>query len=521
MASVYGAFTLEPTSQEDFVANDGGSFSRPFFEEARGALLSLSSLTLRNDSSIYPPSYEEDAVQASRRENFQLSEWLIALLSLGKESLSPEKALLISLHAKSEGYYVDLRDGVILASFHRGFRVREFPGQPLEDEDTFLRSIGAVEEAPEAEPLAFDDSETPEDEEDILYTGIRIEKPTFEAKKKHRFVNLGGAPIASEEEDAAGEDEEEIPEIHVDRPSFEANRHGKMRNLDDPRPREAEEEEEDAPAAPISIERPYFEARSNKKPRNLNASSRREKKAAAPVSSTPSFDLEAARSSFTPVSSKKPRKLIREAPIRQKPAKEERKPEPLPEKEASISYESAPFEATPMSKPKEIKADPVHQAEKKGESAPVADLSSYQAEPSFRLHPKVVSGEESIVLSPKDARASKVLSTLQASLSPLSSLPLSKKAVFVPSVFPEDDAAWGILSRFDYASSLPLAATLNRDGDVLYAALLFEKEGTVVLVSFKHGRPHAVMLSHQGIDFDDPAQPYYAYPELKKAVGAK
>jgi hypothetical protein len=143
MAKRPGVYLFEAGSHEDILANDG-KLAVDDFLTARRVLNSFSSLSFASDCSFFPVHYEEDLVQEERRKNFVLKDWAVAAL-VSDDSGKLLKALLVNLSHHDEGFLVDLRYGVILVAFYRGFDIREFPDVPVQFGTDFLSSIGIAE----------------------------------------------------------------------------------------------------------------------------------------------------------------------------------------------------------------------------------------------------------------------------------------------------------------------------------------------------------------------------------------
>ena len=257
MAKRPGVYLFEAGSHEDILANDG-KLAVDDFLTARRVLNSFSSLSFASDCSFFPVHYEEDLVQEERRKNFVLKDWAVAAL-VSDDSGKLLKALLVNLSHHDEGFLVDLRYGVILVAFYRGFDIREFPDVPVQFGTDFLSSIGIAEEEYAVS------SEYSLDEDDEEAPIIEVEKPRFVANSKKKIVNFGGGEILTEE---ASDDEDEDIQIDVDRPSFQAGKKNKIRNLGSSYSVMDEEDDEEVN---IDVARPSFQASSNKKPRNLSA----------------------------------------------------------------------------------------------------------------------------------------------------------------------------------------------------------------------------------------------------------
>ena len=255
MAKRPGVYLFEAGSHEDILANDG-KLAVDDFLTARRVLNSFSSLSFASDCSFFPVHYEEDLVQEERRKNFVLKDWAVAAL-VSDDSGKLLKALLVNLSHHDEGFLVDLRYGVILVAFYRGFDIREFPDVPVQFGTDFLSSIGIAEEEYAVS------SEYSLDEDDEEAPIIEVEKPRFVANSKKKIVNFGGGEILTEE---ASDDEDEDIQIDVDRPSFQAGKKNKIRNLGSSYSVMDEEDDEEVN---IDVARPSFQASSNKKPRNL------------------------------------------------------------------------------------------------------------------------------------------------------------------------------------------------------------------------------------------------------------
>ncbi|MBP5216495.1 MAG: hypothetical protein J6038_01515, partial [Bacilli bacterium] len=277
-------FLYKVPQGEDILANDGSSFSAPTFALIGQKLRGTRSLSLAPGAKKVPLNYDEDMVQANRRDEFDFKDWVLAACSCDGYG-NPKSALLIHQHHLEEGMVLSFPSCAVEVCFYRGFLVEEFPNEAPANGEDFLYSIGVKEEyAPLSETyndLAEDDEEAPI---------IEVVRPKFTANKKHKILDLGGNESEAPE---VVVDEEENLEIHVERPAFSANSKKKIADLGySGQPahsskkakkilEEEELEEEEAAISAPSVERSAFEARSNKKPQNLDARPRRKPTPAA------------------------------------------------------------------------------------------------------------------------------------------------------------------------------------------------------------------------------------------------
>ncbi len=535
-------FLYQAPIGQDIIANDGSSFSAPTFAMLRQKLRGLSELIFASGARKVPLNYDEDAVQAARRYEFDFKEWSLVACSVDGYG-EPKTVLLVHQTHLEEGYLLSFPSCLVEVAFYRGFLIEEFPGEsPINGED-FLLSIGIKEEYA---PLSDSYDDLGEDDEEAPI--IEVIRPKFTANKKHKILNLGGTETVEAPEE---EDEESALEIHVDRPAFSGNRKAKIPNLGSSGRSLYDEEEEEAPYTGGETKRPEFEARSNKKPRNLDQRPKKEfpKKPVETVDpkekEAPAF--EANRKGKIPnldVKNPHPKPIKkRPEPAPQKPQVEpipeekvEKPVEPIAPKAPSKPIERPAFEARRQggmrnldnpeanwNKTIEIEAvDPRPERKRAPEPKPLVEEKNWASIDVFKLKPRVFNGEQAIIASPKDPHAVSYLEAAKKNLAPLTSIRISKSCVFVPSVLEEDDPALAPLAQFAFGDWSILALTIDKKEEPIYALLQKKGEdGVCTLVSFKHGSPHIVMFSKKGASVDDRALPYYGYDDLKKAVFGK
>lgn len=498
MAKRPGVYLFEAGSHEDILANDG-KLAVDEFLTARRVLNSFSSLSFASDCSFFPNHYEEDLVQEERRKNFVLKDWAVAAL-VSDESGNLLKALLVNLSHHDEGFLVDLRYGVILVAFYRGFDIREFPDVPVQFGTDFLSSIGIAEEEYAVS------SEYSLDEDDEEAPIIEVEKPRFVANSKKRIVNFGGGQILTE--DVSDEDEDEDVQIDVDRPSFQAGKKNKIRNLGSSYSVMDEEDDEDVN---INVSRPSFQASSNKKPRNLDARPDWKKKEKV---IEPKEHIEVERPAFE---AGKKRKIG--AIIDTKPVKPVRKEE---EKPVKISpAERMAFTPAKQGIPNKVITEEEQRRPIRHEEPvqPVVEEKNWVFTDIFKLKPRVFQGERAVLHDPKAKGDEKFFEDAVKQLSTVKAIRISKNCVFAPAVLEENDKHFDLLKNFDINEWDVLAVTINKDERVLYVFLANKKEiDFCILVSFKHKGPHVVVISNNGGAIDDRALPYYSYKDLRAVV---
>ena len=537
-------FLYKAPQGEDILANDGSSFGAPTFSIISQKLRLVHSLPLSLSTKRYPNNYDEDMVQASRREEFDFKEWSIVACSADGYG-NPKSVLLVHQTHLEEGYLLRFPSCEVEVCFYRGFLIEEFPGEAAVNGEDFLYSIGIKEDY---SPLSETYNELSEDDEETPI--IEVIRPKFSANKKHKILNLGG--FAIDETPKESEEEEEL-EIQIDRPAFSANSKKKIQNLgssgDRPKKQQRNEIEEDDLDEDVSfvvspVERSAFEARNNKKPKNLDIRPKKKvEPRPAPVidpadKEAPKF--EANRKGKIPnLNQPKPRQIPK------------KQPEPEMKKAQEISHKEA--EPAPISKPAAPIEKPAFEARKQGairnlhqekevinktieveaigetrprrihqeepEPAPVLEENEWASIDVFKLKPRVYKGEQAIIASPKDPRAAQFIDAAKRNLKDLSSIRISKNCVFVPNVLPEDDPSLSSLKEFKLDDWTVLALTLDKKEEPIYCLLQKNGEdGICTLVSFKHNGPHIVMFSKKGAAVDDRALPYYDYSDLKKAV---
>ena len=499
MAKRPGVYLFEAGAHEDIIANDG-KLAVDDFLTARRVLNSFSSLSFASDCSIYPVHYEEDLVQEERRKNFVLKDWAVAAL-VSDENGKLLKALLVVLSHHDEGFLVDLRYGVILVAFYRGFDIREFPDVPVEYGIDFLSSIGIAEE----EYAVTSDYSLDEDDEEAPI--IEVEKPRFVANSKKKIVNFGGGNILTEE--VIAEDEDEDIQIDVDRPSFQAGRKNKIRNLGSSYSVLDEEEDEDVN---INVSRPSFQASSNKKPRNLNATPDWKKKEKV---IEPKEHVEVARPAFEANKKRKIGAIIDTKPVKEhKQEKKNDKPvviSPVEKMAFTPAKQGVPNKVIDQEARREIRHEEV--------VLPPMEEKNWVFTDIFKLKPRVFQGERAILHDPKNKGDEKFFEDAINQLSTVKAIRISKNCVFAPKVLEENDKHFELLRNFDIKEWDALAVTINKDERVLYVFLSNKKEIEFsILVSFKHKGPHVVVISNNGGAIDDRALPYYSYKDLRNIV---
>ena len=503
MAKRPGVYLFEAGSHEDILANDG-KLAVDDFLTARRVLNSFSSLSFASDCSFFPVHYEEDLVQEERRKNFVLKDWAVAAL-VSDDSGKLLKALLVNLSHHDEGFLVDLRYGVILVAFYRGFDIREFPDVPVQFGTDFLSSIGIAEEEYAVS------SEYSLDEDDEEAPIIEVEKPRFVANSKKKIVNFGGGEILTEE---ASDDEDEDIQIDVDRPSFQAGKKNKIRNLGSSYSVMDEEDDEEVN---IDVARPSFQASSNKKPRNLNAKPDWKKK--EKVIEVKEY-IEVERPAFEAGKKRKIGAIIDTKPVKVAPkAKPIEKEEEKPVKISPV--ERVAFTPAKQGVPNKVITEetPIRPIRHEEPIQPVVEEKNWVFTDIFKLKPRVFQGERAILHDPKAKGDEKFFVDATNQLSTVKAIRISKNCVFAPAVLEENDKHFDLLKNFDINEWDALALTINKDEQVLYVFLANKKEiDFCILVSFKHKGAHVVVISSKGGAIDDRALPYYSYNDLRAIV---
>ncbi|MBO4541430.1 MAG: hypothetical protein J5736_05595, partial [Bacilli bacterium] len=349
---------------------------------------------------------------------------------------------------------------------------------------------------------------------------IHVERPAFSANSKRKIADLGyaGQPnkpskkakIIEKEE----EEEEMAPAVSPIAPSaFEARSNKKPKNLDVHPKKKPTPIRKPAPVVDSKEkEVPVFEA--NKKGKIPNLDERKKPQKPEPP---------------------KPQEKKPEPKPDQEVAAPSKKPEPTPIKEPT-PIERPVFEArrqgsmrnlhengNVMNKTIEVEylgeEKPKRIHEEEAAPAPMEEENAWASIDVFKLKPRVFKGEQAIIASPKDPRVVPFLESAKKTLEGLDSIRISKNCVFVPEVLPKDDPSLGAISHFKLGEWAILALTIDRKEEPIYCLLQNkEADGLCVLVSFKHSGPHLVMYSKHGASVDDRALPYYDYADLKKAV---
>lgn len=512
-----GTFLYAPGPSQDILANDGASFSAPYFAQVQSALQLVRSLPYGQGATLYPNNYQEDLVQADRRNNFRLSDWFIAAITLDQNGYLLNALLIEKNHHQEGGVYSFASQSLVLG-FYRGFLIQESPESPVLNGDDFLASLG------------FNETPSEEKEETALYYSgqedgnaaeepegeILVARPVFEANGKRKIVNLGGAEIEEPAADNNADSDDEALDIHVQRPAFEAGGKNKIRNLGNSQSAEDEEDEDEGPKS-ISVERPTFVAGGHGKPVNLNATPDRPKRKPA-ISQPENSDEETEiapqinppRPAFEAVSTKKVPNLDVPAakPQAKKPSESSSEtPKPVvPETPVPTPVVKPAFEA---SSKKDIRNfDSVVKEEKR----------NWTSIDVYKLRPDVYHRERSIIADPSDPNALAFCKKIYDTLKTYSTLGVSSDLLFVPQVLNENDPHLKAVYHFDASAFDLLALTVNGN-DEPYLVLLSSKAEPdfCLVVSLKH-QPVLECLSLKGASLDDRALPYLVYPALRAIV---
>jgi len=490
-----GVCPFLPEKGEEILAHDGASFSEPFFLEAKDLLSSFPLLSFDAKCQTYPPNYEEDLVQADRRLHFDINEWIIAALSID-EGTAITRVLLVDRHHHQEGYVIAMKRKAIIASFYRGFSIKESFDAPLLLGEEFLLSIGFgndVENAVNETPLFFDLSTD-------MAEGF-APHPVFEATGKKKILNLGSSQTPETE---VQEDEEGDIHIEVERSSFEAGRNKKPQNLGSA-PKTVFDEEEDVHVS-IEVSKPTFEAHGNKKPRNLNATPDRPRKVLNPVKAPVNQEAKPLPPSFEP----QKKTIIANLDVKTTPPSLKAS-SPVEVKIAEKATEPKPIEAPAFvagGKKEIVNFDRVVEKENREWSA--IDV--------YKLRPDVYHRERAVLADPHDDNSLRLCKKAQALLTGKTTLPVSSRLLFVPSLLSEGDVHFRSLRHFDLKEWDLLAITVDFADDPLLAMISSKTESSFVLiVSFKK-EVLVEVLSLQGAALDDRALPYLSFPQIRKIV---
>jgi hypothetical protein len=460
-------------------------------------------------------------VQAARRGNFHLSDWLIAAITLNATGYLVNALLVEKSHHQEGGVFDFAHQGLTIA-FYRGFRIKESDDAPTLAGEDFLISLGVEEEAPVVEKeetaLYFSGEDLPEESsEDNEPSEILVSRPAFEAGGKRKIVNLGGSETPSEvleeENPDAAEDE---PTINVARPAFEAHGKNKIRNLGNAPQNDDEEEDEDSDKT-IAVARPAFEARGHGKPINLNATPDRPKKKTPVAAISEAEASEEPEEEEQPISIATPRPAFEAVSTKKVPNLDATpgKPKAEPAKEV----ESQPQEVVTET----LIAKPIFEAAGKKpirnfDAVVAKEERNWSAIDVYKLKPAVYHRERSIIADPRDPAALAYCAKIKERIAALSSIPVSSDLVFVPALLKENDSHLKAVYHFDPSAWDLLALTVNGEEEPLLVLLANKVEVNFCLVlSLKH-EPILECLSLKGASLDDLALPYLVYPALRKIV---
>jgi len=517
-----GTFLFMGQLGQDILANDGADFSRPYFEQASNILMGYRALNFTGDARIFPQDYQEDLVQAARRGNFHLSDWLIAAITLNAAGYLVN-ALLVEKNHHQEGGVFDFTHQGLSIAFYRGFRIKESDDAPTLGSDDFLTSLGVEEEAPivekEETALYFSGEDLSEETSEDSEPGeILVGRPAFEAGGKRKIVNLGGSETPSEvlEEENPETGEEEVT-INVARPAFEARGKGKIRNLGNA-PVASEDEEEDDDNKTIAVTRPAFEAGGHGKPVNLNATPDRPKKK-APVASISTPKVSEEQDEDQPISIATPRPAFEAVSTKKVPNLDAKPDQPKAKPVKEITPENKPEEIVTES----LVAKPVFEATGKKpirnyDAVVAKEERNWSAIDVYKLRPAVYHRERSIIADPHDKNALAYCAKIKERIAALSTIPVSSDLVFVPAVLKENDPHLKAVYHFDISAWDLLALTVNGEEEPLLVLLANKAEPDFCLVLSLKREPILECLSLKGASLDDLALPYLVYPALRKIV---
>ena len=282
-------FVYRPLSfkGEMLLANDGDSFTAPFFEEIRYLLHNVNSLFSSYRLRVYPLSYKESPMEVMNRNLFKKESYLLVACIID-EDMNIISFLLVDKFANSHGMVIDKKNLEAIVSFYQGVYIEEIEGEPT-PLDVFLPSLNGDLFLPSTnkKPLNLGGVKEKEEEEELEEEGPQIEvQKTFEPSKKKKIKDLGLSKKLYEEEKEKAEEEE--VQVEVTKTAFVPNSKKKIKDLgsfnEKPfvKPKKAEIKELKK-TTPVSL--PI------------------EEKQPKPTPVTPSF---------VPVSSKKPPKIIDE-----------------------------------------------------------------------------------------------------------------------------------------------------------------------------------------------------------------
>src|SRR5574344_811686 len=518
-----GTFLFEGQLGQDILANDGTDFSKPYFEQAAILLQGYRALNFLGDARLFPKDYQEDLVQAARRGNFHLSDWLSAAITLNAQGYLVNALLLEKSHRQEGGVFDFSRQGLAIA-FYRGFRIKESDDSPTLSGEDYLASLGVEAEVPVIEKpetaLYFSGEDLPEDhgeDDEEEPHEILVARPAFEAGGKRKIVNLGGSETPSEVLEEENPEAAEEPTIHVARPAFEARGKGKIRNLGNAPTSSADEEEDNDETKNIAVARPAFEAGGHGKPVNLNATPDRPKKKAPMPSISHVEPTEEDEDNPAPIVTPRP---AFEAVSTKKVPNLDAKPD-TPKAPAPLE---SPAPANPEeTMPKSVVSKPAFEAAGKKpirnvDAVVAKEERNWSAIDVYKLKPNVYHRERSIIADPHDPSALDYCAKVKEKIGTLSSLAVSSDLVFVPAVLKENDPHLKALYHFDPSAWDLLALTVNGDEETLLVLLANQAEPNFCFVlSLKH-EPIVECLSLKGASLDDLALPYLVYPALRKIV---
>ena len=134
-------FVYRPLSSkgEMLLANDGDSFTAPFFEEIRYLLHNVNSLFSSYRLRVYPLSYKESPMEVMNRNLFKKESYLLVACIID-ENMNIVSFLLVDKFANSHGMVIDKKNLEAIVSFYQGVYIEEIEGEPT-PLDVFLPSL--------------------------------------------------------------------------------------------------------------------------------------------------------------------------------------------------------------------------------------------------------------------------------------------------------------------------------------------------------------------------------------------
>ncbi len=219
-----------PNKGEMLLANDGDSFTAPFFEEIRYLLHNVNSLFSSYRLRVYPLSYKESPMEVMNRNLFKKESYLLVACIIDKD-MNILSFLLVDKYANSHGMVIDKKNLEAIVSFYQGVYIEEIEGEatPL---DIFLPSLNGDLFIPSSarKPLNLGSVKGKEEDEEEEEGEPQIEvKKTFEPSKKKKIKDLGLSKKLYEEEKEKAEEEE--VQVEVTKTAFVPNSKKKIKDL--------------------------------------------------------------------------------------------------------------------------------------------------------------------------------------------------------------------------------------------------------------------------------------------------